>query len=517
MKTTRRWALACGVCVLIIGCVPKDRGASDAYKRRQYDRSAEIYQQLLLEKPGDADLIALRDRARSKHYERYLTAMKRVEKAPEQLVPLMSTLLSQRDRWTPGQKSLGAPQLDAFLSALQNGIDQWIEADLRRELTARRLLTAASRVEHYQAALPFADFRERWTVLHGEVRRAAESKCREAMPAEPERSPYLTSLLASYCTALRAPIPPVIDLGLAAGLQVKISVEGANAAQVAAAQNALAMSFLEGAWYDPASKRQLAGAITGASTLGFTARQERLSAPWSRRESYLANETYQQPYTTYEHYTERVSRTVYRTQSYSCGTYKSPRTCTRSSPSTEYHTEHRSRPVTKHRTATRLVTRHRDVQETHHYRAIRRDGAYDARWQVAVDFNDLPGGPSLSFAVSASIRQHGYDHDESFVLAKVAPSRANLMTAPQWFDYVAQRLADQLHEQLELRWRSSFCQLPSYTLETAARCTRGAAAPAAARFALSQLFGGDTDLVLSRMTRWGARRPNAPDPASATK
>lgn len=329
------------------------------------------------------------------------------------------------------------------------------------------------------------------------------------MPAQPETSPFLASLLASYCTTLRVPIPPAIDLGLADSLQMKISVEGAGDAQISSAQNALAISFLESAWYDPASKRQLSGGISGNSTLAFTAREEQLSAPWTRRASYQASETYQQSYTDYEHYTERVSRTVYRSESYSCGTFKSPRTCTRSVPSTEYSTQHRTRPVTKYRTATRLVTKYRNVLEQYQYSATLKNGSYSARWQIDIDLRALPGGSHLSFPVSAAINQHGYDHDATFAAASLAPSRANLMTAPQWFDYVASRLSDKIHEQLEQHWQRSFCQLPSYTAETAARCVRGAAPPAAAHLALTQIFGGDTDLVLQRMTRWGARRPNA--------
>ncbi len=510
MKVSRRLAML-ALCSSLIGCVPKDRGASAAYERRDYHRSAEIYQQLHLEKPDDAGLRASRDRARTKHYELQVTAMTRVENNPKLFIPLMRGLLAQRDLWTPGQKSLGSPPLDARLAALQSTLSQSIKGDLQQEMAASRLLTASGRIESYQVALPSEDFDELWAELRDQLRLAGERHCLRHMPAQPETSPFLASLLASYCTMLRAPIPSAIDLGLAGSLQMKISVDGASDAQISTAQNALAMSFVESAWYDPTSHHQLSGTISGTSTLSFTAREVQLFAPWSRLEAYRASETYQESYTEYERYTERVTRTVYRSESYSCGTYQSPRTCTRSVPSTQYDTQYRTRPVTKYRTATRLVTRYRNVLQHHKYAATLKSGRYSARWQIDIDLRPLPGGSQLSFPVSAAIAQHGHDHDITFAAAKLAPSRANLMTAPQWFDYVAARLADKIHEELERHWQTSFCRLPSYTAETAARCVHGAASPTAARLALTRIFGGDTDLVLERMTRGGrfSKKPAA--------
>jgi hypothetical protein len=54
-------------------------------------------------------------------------------------------------------------------------------------------------------------------------------------------------------------------------------------------------------------------------------------------------------------------------------------------------------------------------------------------------------------------------------------------------------------------WATSFCQLPSFDAETAARCAYGARLPAAARDELVRLFDKDTDRVIARFA--GATAP----------
>jgi hypothetical protein len=139
---------------------------------------------------------------------------------------------------------------------------------------------------------------------------------------------------------------------------------------------------------------------------------------------------------------------------------------------------------------------------------------------VTLQFEALPGetpiSSPLSFPITAAITQYGYDHDESFGPAGLSPGRANLMTPDGWFDYVLDGLGDRLRDQLQLRWQASFCRLPSYTVETAARCARGVAPPALAHRALEQIFGADTDLAMQRLTPWGTRQraATAAPPAS---
>lgn len=497
---------------LLTACVPKDRGAAEAYERGDYAAAAETYDRLLAEKPNDAGLRQRRDDARLKAHARQLARLS--QPAPPAgamalTIAELSTLLLQRDRWTPGQLSLGDPQLDAALAFVEDGVRRQLADELHASLRARQLLGAEARLAAHQQALPFADFVALWPQLTGELRAAAAAHCQAAMPAQPEASPYLTSLLTSYCSVFGAPVPPPISLGLANAVTLSVSVEGVSQQQAQATGSVVSMGFMESPWYDPASPRQLTGTISGRNDFWFTAREETLEAPWSEQVAYEDTETYQEPYTDTETYYESVPSTVYRSESYPCGTS----TCTREVPETEYNQELRTRTVTKYRTATRSITRFRTEERSHSYRALRRDGRYAANWQVALQLDALPGEAPISFPVTAGITQYGYDHDETFAPADLSPGRANLMTPAAWFDYVAASLGDRLRDQLQLRWQASYCRQPSYTVETAARCARGAVPPPAARATLAQLLGGDTDLALQRLTRWGAQQQvEAPRP-----
>ena len=509
--------LSLSFCALLSACMPKDRGASSAYEDGDYERSAEIYHQLSLEKPGDAGLRERRDQARSKVYARRLAKV-RAAGAFEPTLAALGELLTLRQRWTPGDPSLGLPALDSALATIEEWVRQTITAELRGQLASRHLLAASVVLDARRGALPFDDFAALWPLLENELTTAATARCKSVLPGRPEDAPYLASLVSAYCITLRAPAPAPVALGLASGLQVAVSVEGMTEAQHSAAQRLVSALFAESAWHDYASPSQLTGEVTGKNEYRFTTREEELEAPWQESVSYQDTETYQESYTEMEHYTEQVPTTVYRTESYRCGSYNAPSTCTRQVPSTEYRTQSGTRPVTKQRTAKRNVTRYRTEERLHTYRALRRDGAYQARWQVELQFGQLPGGPALRIPVTVSASQYGYDHDETFEAAQLAPGRANLMTSAAWFDYVLGQLEDKVRDQLEARWRATFCNLSSYDAETAARCARGSQPPAAARAALAAVFGGDTDVVLQRLTRWGTdpRAPRPPLPATST-
>lgn len=496
---------------LLGACGAKDRGAVQAYERGDYAEAAERYDALLAQQPNDASLRQRRDEARRRAHAQQLAGIAAV--APHDLdrkIAELRTLLTRRDSWTPGTPSLGDAQLDGALASVEDDVRMHLTAELRGFTQARRMLAGGDALAARRQALPFADFGELWPVLVEEGRAATAQHCRAVMPARPADSPHLTSLLTAYCNDAGAPVPPPSSLGLASELGLSVSIAGVSAAQAAAASHVVSMSFIESPWYDPASPLHLTGTLTGRNDFWFTARAEMLEAPWSEQVAYEDTETFQEPYTDTETYSEQVPYTVDHTESYPCGSS----TCTRQVPSTEYRTESRTRTVTKYRTATRTVTRFRTEQRSHTYRATRRDGKYAASWQVAVQLDAISGELPLAFPVTAGITQYGYDHDESFAPAELAPGRANLMTPEGWFDYVVSGLGDRLRDQLRLRWQASFCRLPSYTVETAARCARGVAPPALAHVALEQIFGADTDLALQRFTPWGVRQL-PPQPAAA--
>lgn len=494
----------------ISACVPKDRGAAEAYDRGDYFEAANTYDALLREKPSDPDLLRRRDEARQRAYGLLLS---KIPRGPlDATIPALRPLLAQRETWTPGTLSLGSQLLDNGLATVANDVRAMIAEEIHNHLQARQPLGGKDALALRQEALPFPDFRDLWPILAEDVRTAAFTHCRAALPAAPAAQPFLTSLLTSYCSSFGAPVPAPPALDLANELTVQVSVAGVSEAQSRSTGGLLSMGFVESPWFDPASTRAITTTITGRNDFWFTARQELLSADWQEQVAYEDTETYQEPYDDTESYTEQVPYTVDDTEQYPCGTS----TCTRPITRTEYRSETKFRTVTRYRTATRTITRYRTETRSHDYQALRRDGKYAANWQVSLELTAVPGEQALAFPVSQSITQYGYDHDETFEPAGLRPGRANLMTPDAWFAYVAAGLSEKLRDQLSARWLSSFCRLPQYSAETAARCARGAAPPPAARAALFAAFGNDLDRVLSRMTRWGAREQAAQDAQAAT-
>lgn len=222
----------------------------------------------------------------------------------------------------------------------------------------------------------------------------------------------------------------------------------------------------------------------------------------------------------------QVPHTTYRTESYSCGFGKSYSSCTRSVPSTSYRSETRYRTAhrtayrtayrteyrtayrtawrTAYRTAWRNVTKTRLEPRMFQYSAIERVGFYSGTWRLAIA---LGGAGPLDVVLADSLHQVGYDHDVTFTPAGVAPSRAQLMTVDAWFLRLLAQLSGVVPARLTQHWSTSFCQMPSFDAETAARCGYGATMPAPARGQLARLFGVDVDRVIARFV--GAPLPNS--------
>jgi hypothetical protein len=76
--------------------------------------------------------------------------------------------------------------------------------------------------------------------------------------------------------------------------------------------------------------------------------------------------------------------------------------------------------------------------------------------------------------------------------------RARLPSFEDWFARLLAQLDAELLARLAEHWNTSFCQTPSFSGETAARCAFGARPPAAARAELARLFGKDADRVIAR-------------------
>lgn len=227
-------------------CVPKDRGAAEAYDRGDYFGAADTYDALLREKPTDADLLRRRDEARQRAYGLLLS---KIPRAPlDATLSALRLLLAQRETWTPTTLSLGAPVLDAGLATVVQDVRARLADELHLALQTRQPLGAQDALAARQQQLPFPDFAELWPLLADELRAAAFAHCAAALAPLPAEQPFLTSLLTSYCSGLGAPVPPPTDLHLANELAVQVSIAGVSEAQAKSTGGLISMGFVESPW-----------------------------------------------------------------------------------------------------------------------------------------------------------------------------------------------------------------------------------------------------------------------------
>jgi hypothetical protein len=304
--------------------------------------------------------------------------------------------------------------------------------------------------------------------------------------------------VSRYCvhfgaTAIAAPVLP----HWRAGMSISGEIGGASQAESARMRNALAGAFLESVWYSvdgaPAVTAALSGSIASSFASKPVTRYARytVEVPYTDYES--TEESYQEPYDETEYYSEDVPSTEYRTETVPCG----DTTCTNQVPETVYHSETKSRTVTKYRTAWRTVTvpvtKYSTESRTFEYAAIERSGHYTSQLRVVFD----PEMDGIVAGVDQDTIETGLDHDAELSAAGVSPQRANLTTAPAFVFAEQQRLASELRARLDALYARRYCRAAMFSLEEAARCAYldPSSAPAAARGMIRVQLGEDESLL----------------------
>ena len=230
------------------------------------------------------------------------------------------------------------------------------------------------------------------------------------------------------------------------------------------------------------------GSLTGTIAATLSARLVRLTAAWTESVSYTDHETsqesYEEAYRDTEWYWDRVHHT-------------------NSDGTTTSRSEHKSRTVTKHRTAyrsvTKAVTKHRDEPRTFEYGATHREGHYASAFRLDFDgaLRDLV--PNIASDLAAT----GIDHDVTHAPSGVSPRRANLMT---FVDFVAReqhRMRARVLTALGEHYRFRFCTALTFTLDAAAACAffDPKDVPGPVHAALRAMFGPDEAFAMAALGR----------------
>jgi hypothetical protein len=348
--------------------------------------------------------------------------------------------------------------------------------DLRKRISAKTPLTAeALRAEHKSLL-------DELPSLASAVDREIADLRRDGCQRVRERSttPYLAHLASRYCTRLGLPFVAPATPELRSTLALDTDVGGVPRDDRDWLHDRFADWFARTAWFARDAKKPAVAWLRGSSHAEFETHAEQLDAPWIEQVPYQTTETYQEAYSTTEMQSQLV--TTYESYSYPCGSS----TCTGSRPNS--HTEMRSVPVTRYRTATRTVTRYRPEPRVFHYRADRTTGSYETLLKVRVELSEKE--PALSFEHKRTGKQSGLHHDVSFPQAGVQPSVPQVASASGWLRAQADELERRLVDELNARWRTRFCGT-KLDAEAAAKCVRAGDPPPAAIEALRAIYGED--------------------------
>jgi hypothetical protein len=461
-----------------------------------YEDAAALYARLVDEQPGDRGLRTLRDRAQARAVERLTREAQEARLAhgqPSEAAEALGHAIELRRRYRhqdgggDGSQFLSFPldaEVQAFGTELRAALGRLAERAPLRAVESRRAEDAVLRQPELQPVRLEID---------RAIDAAAGKACTRLRGASRPSQLYLGALISRYCQRFGlalddAPVPP----DLRGSLAVDGAPNGVEAADVAWLRDRLDDWFARTAWHSPRTRRAAVARLRGSVDVRFTTEHITVDAPWTEQVPYSATESYQESYTDTEMRSELV--TTYESYSYPCGTS----TCTGSRPVS--HTELRSYPVTRYRTATRTVTRYRPEPRLFQYPADRVTGEYASTLRVKIELAD--GEPPVAVRIDHADKRSGLRHDVTFAPAGVAPSQPRLATASDWVRVQAVELEQAFRDALEARWRERFCAAEDYSPEEAARCL-GAKSdpPPAVREALRALFGDDLEPLLNRASR----------------
>lgn len=495
-------------------CATARSRADDAFNRADYVFAAEQYGKLVESSPTDASLLARRDEARARALVTLATRVGKLRAArrAEPALAAFAELMSRRRAWADVNDAAAARLIAEEVAAAS----AHLHGEIGR-LAADQPLAAEEAIAARRDKLGFRELDALWSSLATEARSGGQTICRAAAPASADESPYLARLTSRYCAhfGTQAPLPALLP-EIVGGIAIAGAVSGMTDEQRARLEVAVESALRSTPWFAEEGPARARVALGGHQAVAYGSAQVARTAPWSETVRYTERESYQEPYQEsyqesyqepyQESYTVQVPHTEYHTESYSCGYGSTQSTCTRTVSSTSYRSEtqyrtafrtaHRTAYRTAYRTAWRDVSKTREEPRTFEFAAIEETGNYSGTWSFAVALG-ASSGP-LDVVVADSHREVGYDHDVTFPAANVWPTRAQLPSFDGWFARLLAQLTTVLPARLTEHWGTSFCQMPSFGAETAARCAYGAVLPGPGRAELARLFGNDVDRVIAR-------------------
>ncbi len=494
-------ALALAVALTACATVAQKR-ADSAFERGDYISAAELYDSAVREKPDNATLRDKRWAARAKAVEEiglHASSLRRAGKQQAALRMARASVEARKKWFSAADASRLSTDVHAQVDELATWAVQTVSGGVRAELAAQKPLAAHAATEQSRGLFIAAGLESRFQALTDEVNSAGDARCAELKGKLPEGSAHLTHWVAAYCRVFSAEPPAVPPAPDQVGL-LKIQADTlapTSPEQRKQLEQRLEKLLIASSWFHQNAQAMASVSISGVHDVAYSQHKQPRAAHWIERVPYQAQESYQQPYSATEYYSAQESYTTYRQESYSCGYGTTSRTCSRSSPQTQYRSVQKSRMVTKYRTQYRMVTRYREEPRIFNYEAIEHRGEYSAAWEIALTLSS--SAPPLVMKVQGQRSAKDDEHNVTFVPAAVAPTRARLMSHEEWFSDRLKTLESSFTEAAQQHWAGTYCGTDAITDEQAARCARGAfaATPIAQKTVLTAFLRDDAELLLA--------------------
>ncbi|HEY4056595.1 MAG TPA: tetratricopeptide repeat protein [Kofleriaceae bacterium] len=488
--------------LVLAGCGTLRGRGDELYSQGKYAEAAEVYDQALKKDPGDNELTTKRLKARNASLRVVLQEAWNARQAGQMdaAVGKVDELLARREAWQmPFEPAIGAAATTEI-----SAVGAYAQNEVTNRARTMGPMIGGTLATHFEPLLAHSELAQYRVATAEALLSAGRDACRKLVGTA--KSPYWTWVVDRYCQRVANKPITVPQLPyLLSDLDVVGGVRGATRAEQAATYDLLAEAFRASVWYAGEGAPTLHGEVSGTINSQFDAQpttktvQYTVEIPYTAYEDYSVS--YQEPYEDTESYSEQVPETTYTTESYSCG----DSTCTRSVPQTTYHTDYKTRTVTKYRTAykteQRAVTKYRTEYRTFDYDVVERSGRYKSQLRIVL-------GPQVDRVVaeiSGNFSESGVDHDVTFTPAGITPSRANLTTAEEFVAREQHRLAEELTKKLDAKYSARFCNQTQWSLEDAAQCAYldASAMPPAAQNVIEKAVGPDAQLlgeILARRT-----------------
>jgi len=507
--------------VMLVGCgASLTERADDAFKRRDFGKAAELYDQALARRPTDPKLLARRTEARHARLGMIFHANQVARRNGDRTLAIrhLGNLLAQRDTWAMAIDPRSANALAAEVGMAGNDIA--IEVDHRTNTVGP--LAGEMLLGEHAPLLRHADFGGRGSALQAKVEAVGRGACDQL--AVDATTPFWKWTIDRYCAhwGERGKVGTVLLEDLRSELHVVGSAAGERAGETDLTRAALAKAFRASAWYSPTGFSAVHAQLSGRVAIDVAQQQVQQHTFYDEEVSYTEDETsqesYQEPYDDPESYSEQVPYTETETHSERCanscvGVERdcSPSMCTKTETVTKYRTESKTRTVTKYRTAwrsvTNPVTKYRTVTHPYDYSTIEVTGSYATLHVLRVLEGEGEGARVELVGVTAQVEHakvlSGVDHDVTFAAAGVYPSRAELPTREDVLAAQRQELQRRLVAVLDERYARLYCTASTYDVEAAARCAYldHPRAPAAVHARLRAVFGADEPFLGSILSR----------------